>query len=113
MSFGGSIGKEFEKINKRRDKIIASASLNLYGDLVEVSPVDTGELRISWQLPKKIGRAKYVITNIAPHALVIDGGIRRVPVAGGGEEVIGSWQLPKGFKPTIKKTEKALEKAFK
>ena len=61
MSFSGDIQKEFKKIEKRRDRLLKSASLNLYSDLVEVSPVDTGELRISWQLPKKIGKNKYVI----------------------------------------------------
>ena len=126
MSFGDEIGKEFEKINKKRDRVIKSATVNLAGDLIEGTPVGNpdnwkvprapkgytgGELKHSWQPPKQLGRAKYVITNIAPHALVIDGGRREVPTANGLKE-IGSKQLVDGFKPIIKKTEKKIERAF-
>jgi len=109
VSFGDDIGKEFSKINRKRDRTIKSAALNLYGDLIVASPVDTGELKRSWQLPLKRGRYTWAITNIAPHAIVIDGGIRPIPM-NGKLKIVGSQQLPWGFSPIVKKTEKALQK---
>ena len=113
MSFGDDIGKEFEeKALKRVEHTVKSASLNLQGDLVEASPVDTGELRISWQMPERLDRFKWKIANIAPHAEIIDGGRRMVTVDGKQKE-IGSHQLPYGFRPIIDETEQALQKEFK
>jgi len=115
MSFGDDIGREFEAINKKRDRIIKSAALNLHGDLVSASPVALvkgGELKQSWQLPRQISRTKWIITNIAPHAIIIDGGRRFVPTANGQKE-IGSEQLSKGFSPIIEITEKALTRALR
>jgi len=112
MSFGDDIGREFEAINKKRDRIIKSAALNLHGDLVSASPVDSGELKQSWQLPRQISKTKWIITNIAPHAIIIDGGRRFVPTENGQKE-IGSEQLSKGFSPIIEITEKALTRALR
>ncbi len=113
MSFGDEIGKEFGKIDKKADTLIRSAVVNLRSDLVESSPVAEvkgGELKASWEQPKKSGNA-WVITNIAPHAVVIDGGRREIPINGKAVWV-GSEQLLYGFAPIIAVTEKQLKKRF-
>ncbi len=112
MSFGSDIGKEFDKVKEARlDHTLRSAVVNLYSDLVESSPVDSGELKASWQPPKEVGKRRYVIRNIAPHAYVIDGGRRPVQIRG-NEVMVGSDQLPKGFSPIVEITEKALQRKF-
>lgn len=112
MGFGDDIGKEFNKVREARlDLTVKSAVVNLYSDLVEASPVDTGELKASWQPPEQVGKRKWVVRNIAPHATVIDDGLRKVPVNGKQKEV-GSPQLPYGFSPIIEITEKELQKRF-
>jgi len=112
MGFGDDIGKEFAKIEKKRDHLIKSATVNLRSDLIEVSPEDQGELKASWEQPKQIGKYKWVITNIAPHALIIDDGRRPVHI-NGKDKWVGSERLPYGYSPTIEITEKALDKEFK
>lgn len=111
MSFGDEIDKEFKALLKKRDRLVKSASLNLFNNLVKVSPSDTGELRKSWQLPERMGTLSWRITNIAPHAIIIDGGRREVVVNGKMKE-IGSKQLEDGFKPTVDETKKKLQKEF-
>lgn len=112
MSFGSQIGKEFDELKEKRlDHTLKSAVVNLHSDLVKSSPVDTGELKVSWQLPEQVGKRKWVIRNIAPHAQVIDMGRRAVQIKG-NEVMVGSEQLPKGFSPVIEVTEKALQRKF-
>lgn len=112
MSFSDQIGKEFDELREKRlDNAVKASALNLYGDLVKASPVDTGELRAGWQLPKQTGKRKWVIRNIAPHAYVIDGGRREIPFRD-GVKMVGSEQLPTGFRPVIEVTEKALQRKF-
>lgn len=112
MSFGDDIGKEFDHLKEvRLDRTVKSAVLNLRSDLIEASPVDTGELKGSWEQPEQISKRKWVIRNIAPHASVINDGLRKIPV-NGKEREVGSPQLPYGFGPVIEITEKALQRTF-
>lgn len=113
MSFSDQIGKEFDELREKRlDHTVKSATVNLYSDLVKASPVDTGELKASWQTPEQMGKRKFVIRNIAPHAQIIDGGYRKVPTQDGGEKSVGSRELKNGFGPIIEQTEKALQRKF-
>lgn len=109
VAFSDDINKEFEKILKKRDNIVKTGAISLFGDLVEASPVDTGELRDSWQPPQRLGLLNWRISNIAPHAYVIDGG-RREATINGTIKWIGSEQLPKGFQPIIDKFEPKLQR---
>lgn len=112
MGFGSDIGKEFDKVRELRlDHTVKSAVVNLRSELIESSPVDTGELKGSWEQPIQTGPRKWVVRNIAPHAVVINDGLRRVPVNGVHKEV-GSAQLPYGFGPIIDRTKKELQKRF-
>lgn len=128
MGFGDDILKDYKKIEAKRDRAIKSAVVNLRSDLIKASPVGNpdlwnvpykpkgysgGELRISWEQPKQIGKRKWVITNIAPHAPIIDGGRREVPTKGGGKKWIGSTQLKEGFGDIVADTEKELKRVFK
>ena len=112
MGFGDEIGKEFDKVRELKlDRVVKSATVNLRSDLIEASPVDTGELKGSWEQPIQTGKIKWVIRNIAPHATVINDGLRVMTVNDKNREV-GSPQLPYGFSPVIEITEKALQKEF-
>lgn len=114
MSFGSDLGKEFDKIKEiKLDRSIRSTIVNLRSDLIEASPVDSGELRTSWEQPEQVGRYKWVIRNIAPHALIIDGGRREVPLKnGGGNKMVGSEQLPTGFGDIVDENKKQLQKVL-
>ena len=109
MGFSDDIDNEFNAILSARDKLATSSALNLHSDLVEASPVDEGELRASWQLPKKTGLRSWIISNTAPHAIPIDGGRREV-IVNGTSRMIGSDQLKDGFDPIVRITEKQIQK---
>lgn len=109
MGFSDDINKEFAQILKKRDNVVKTGAVSLFGDLEENTPVDTGELRDSWQAPEKLGLLNWRISNIAPYAYIIDGG-RRQAVVNGVTKWIGSEQLPNGFDPVIKAFEPKLQR---
>lgn len=108
MGVSDDIMREFEAIKEKRDSVVGSAAFNLQSDLVQASPVDTGELRQSWQPASPVTNG-WEIRNIAPHALVIDGG-RRVDPDG---KTRGSEQLPYGYQPIIEEADRELTKQLK
>ena len=109
MAFDEDIKKEYNNIRQRQGIKLRQGAISLFGDLVENSPVDTGELRDSWQPPQKLGVLNWRISNIAPHAYIIDGG-RRQAIVKGTMKWIGSEQLPKGFQPIVDKFEPKLQR---
>ena len=109
MGFSDDLKKEFEAIQKKRDVVVKTGAVSLFGDLQVSTPVDTGELRDSWQPPEKLGVLNWRISNIAPYAYVIDGGRRQASV-NGTVKWIGSEQLPNGFDPVIKAFEPKLQR---
>lgn len=109
VSFSDDINKEFNNILNKRDLVVKTGAVSLFGDLEVNTPVDSGELRDSWQPPQKLGVLNWRISNIAPHAYVIDGG-RRQAVVNGVTKWIGSEQLPNGFDPIIKAFEPKLQR---
>lgn len=109
MGFSDDLKKEFEAILKKRDRVVKTGAVSLYGDLEVITPVDTGELRDSWQPPERLGLLNWRISNIAPHAYVIDGG-RREAMVNGTIRWVGSEQLPKGFQPIIDEFEPKLQR---
>ena len=110
MSLEEDIKKEYNKIQTKNGKVVASMVINLAGVLMEASPVDSGELRLSWLPPQKLGLFSWRISNVAPHAIIIDGG-RREAVVNGTARMIGSEQLPKGYDPIVEAFEKKLQQA--
>lgn len=75
------------------------------------TPVDTGEMRSSWQDGRRISRRGQAVStiNVAPHARIIDSGrhrstsarmLKRYPKG----RTIGSTQAPKGVsRPAVKR----------
>ena len=109
MSFENDFKKEYEALLKKRNNVVRMGAISLKGDLQTNTPVDTGELRDSWQPPEKLGTLSWRIANIAPYAYIIDGGRRQV-MMNGKLKWIGSEQLPNGFSPIVKEFEKKLQK---
>lgn len=109
MGFSDDIKKEFDTIQKKRELAVKTGAVSLFGDLQVNTPVDTGELRDSWQPPQKLGVLNWRISNIAPYAYVIDGGRRQASI-NGTVKWIGSEQLPNGFDPVIKAFEPKLQR---
>ena len=109
VAFSDDINKEFAAILKKRDRVVKTGAVSLYGDLEVITPVDTGELRDSWQPPERLGLLNWRISNIAPHAYVIDGG-RRQAMVNGTIRWVGSEQLPKGSQPIIDEFEPKLQR---
>lgn len=110
MAFSDDIKKEYNSIRQRQGIKLRQGAISLFGDLQVNSPVDTGELRDGWQPPQKLGILNWRISNIAPHAYVIDGGRRQIITKKGTAKWIGSEQLPKGFDPIIKAFEPKLQR---
>jgi len=106
MTFEQQIEAEHKRIIKERDTVIKTMAVRLWEDLKVVSPVDSGELRNSWEAPKQI-IGGWSISNFAPHAIVIDGGRRTE-----GGKTLGSEQLPDGYAPTVIRAETDMNKAL-
>ena len=110
MGFSDDINKEFAQILKKRDNVVKTGAVSLFGDLQVNTPVDTGEARDSWQPPEKLGTLSWRIGNIAPHIIILDGGRRQIVTKNGTAKWIGSEQLPNGFDPVIKAFEPKLQR---
>lgn len=108
VAFSDDINKEFAVILKKRDRVVKTGAVSLFGDLQVSTPVDTGELRDSWQPPDRLGLLNWRISNIAPYAEIIDGG-RREAMVNGTIKWVGSEQLPNGFDPIVKAFEPKLQ----
>lgn len=106
MTFEQQIEAEHQRILKERDTVIKTMAVRLWEDLKVVSPVDSGELRRSWEPPQKIVGG-WSISNFAPHAIVIDGGRRTE-----NGRTLGSENLRDGFEPTVRRAETDMNKAL-
>jgi len=109
MAFADDIDSEFNAILSKRNDVGAAGALDMYSAVVKASPVDEGELKASWELPKKIKLNVWRVGNFAPHSIVIDGGRRLIPYKN-GMKMGGSEQLPDGYSPVIKRVEKHIQK---
>lgn len=112
MGVGKQLEDEINEILKKRDKVIKEHVVGFYGILKDESPVDTGELKLSWNMPKRIPKG-WRTTNHAPHAVIIDGGRRKVRTKLGNMKEIGSVDLPDGYAPLIEDSDKELNEKLK
>ena len=130
MGFSDDLKKEFEAIQKKRDVVVKTGAVSLFGDLQECTPVaenvpsrpwlrnpnkktksyQGGQLRDSWQPPERLGLLNWRISNIAPYAYVIDGGRRQIVTKKGTAKWVGSEQLPNGFDSVIQAFEPKLQR---
>lgn len=104
---GKQLEDEFKQLLTKRNEVIKSHVLDLKEELVAESPVDTGELRQSWNTPIQISKG-WRITNHAPHAVIIDGGRRWEKTKLGNMKELGSVDLPDGYDPTVQASDKRL-----
>jgi hypothetical protein len=107
MSFSSELENEIAELARKRNTVLKKVATKLYTNLVEASPEDTGELKRGWQPPVEISTMTFLIANIAPHALIIDGGRRQIPF-NGKLKWIGSERLKQGYKPIVDRAEKTL-----
>lgn len=49
MSFSGDVAKFTTKAKNINDKVFRSSAIQLFTDIVKMTPVDTGRLRANWQ----------------------------------------------------------------
>lgn len=122
MAFMSDVERELAEIKRKTNALVEKTAVDLYSNLVEASPVGVypagsgrsgGELKRSWQPPVEVSNMTFVIRNIAPHAIIIDGGRRQIPIANGALKWVGSEMLPKGFKPIVQKAGKKLNQELK
>lgn len=109
VAFSDDINKELAAILKKRDRVVKTGAVSLFGDLQVSTPVYSGDLRRDWQNPEKISIANWRISNISPYAEIIDGG-RREAMVNGTIKWVGSEQLPNGFDPIVKAFEPKLQR---
>jgi len=89
-------------------KTIGTTVVNLNNELLAKTPVQTGNLRKSWQPINKISPFEYELANESNYADDIFKGRRMV-----GGRMIGSNQLPDGISPILIKYEDILENKLK
>ena len=102
-----SLLDEFDDIQKLHDKVLGETAINLYGELVEATPIDTGNLKASWKAPSKT-KDGYKIENSAIYADIRLH--KRVKVNG---IMYGSLQFPDGISPIIHKADIQLQEDLK
>lgn len=99
---------EFNVIIKKEEKVVASVTIDLYAELIKITPVDKGVLKASWVAPLKITNG-WIITNTQnTYGEIILGGLRTI-----NGKTYGSKQLPLGIDPTLMKTELELQRKLK
>jgi len=86
---------EFDDIIDDVNDKVHSEILNIYSEVINVTPVDTGDLRQHWEY-LKLNKYRWIIVNDLDYAESINRGRRFV-----GEKTYGSLQLPDGWEPMI------------
>lgn len=94
---------EYNQILAKKDKILAEIAIELFAELVNATPVKTGNLRNSWVAPQKT-KDGYVITNTAIYA---DIRLTEYRVVRGKQ--YGSLQFPNGIEGIISKYNSILQ----
>lgn len=98
-----SLKDNFENMISQKDKIIVEMVANLFRELTQRTPVDTGTLKSAWQIDK-VGDG-WILSNNMQYADTIFNG-RRFAV----DKMIGSKQLPDGVYPILQQFNNELNK---
>ena len=98
--------------NFQRDleNLIKKYGVYLFANTKKLTPVDTGQLRRSWQLKYKKGDLYIRLYNNKEYGLYVEYGHR---TRGGKSYIEGAYMLKKTFEKTEKKFIKDLDKLFK
>ena len=97
------IAEALDKLWKLQMQILTTIVAELFDELIQNTPVDTGQLRTSWDMIK-VNETHWTITNNMEYASIIFDGRRLV--AG---KMHGSNQLPDGIDPILAKYNQLLE----
>ena len=85
-----TISQELNEIYQKQLKVVDTVVNDLFSELIQITPVDTGALKGAWDL-KKNDSDSWTLSNNMEYATIIFDGYRIV--AG---KAIGSKQLPAG-----------------
>lgn len=72
--FNARLTRYIRATEQEADAATLALATDVHADVVETSPVDTGELRASWWGPRRIGPATYQIGNPTPQAKAVEYG---------------------------------------
>ena len=91
-----SLQSDFTNMITQSDVVIAEVAANLLAELIKRTPVDTGELKATWDMRPILDG--WLLTNNMNYASFIFNGIRVVD-----GKTLGSLQMPDGVYPIIQK----------
>ena len=92
------------------ENLIKKHGVYLFTNTKKRTPVDTGQLRRSWQLKYKKGDLYIRLYNNTEYGIYVEYGHR---IRGGKSYIEGAYMLKKTFEKTEKDFENDLEKLFK
>lgn len=101
-----SLSSEFNQMIDKSDVIIAEMAANLLAELIKRTPVDSGQLKASWDIIKV--NSGFLLNNNMNYASFIFNGRRLVM-----GKMLGSAQMPDGVYPLIQNFNNELNKRLK
>ena len=105
-----SLNEMDDNFNRDLENLIKKHGVFLFTNTKKLTPVDTGELRRSWQLKYKKGDLYIQLYNNTEYGIYVEYGHR---TRGGKSYIEGAYMLKKTFEKTEKKFIKDLDKLFK
>ena len=105
-----SLNEMDDNFNRDLENLIKKHGVFLFTNTKKRTPVDTGQLRRSWQLKYKKGDLYIRLYNNTEYGLYVEYGHR---TRGGKSYIEGAYMLKKTFEKTEKKFIKDLDKLFK
>lgn len=101
-----SLLDEYNSVIESKERIFNAIVTDLFAELIQVTPVDTGNLKGAWTLNKT--PSGYIISNSAEYADIVLDGYKII-----NGKSYGSKQLPQGISPIIAKYNIRLEEQLK
>ena len=86
--------QELKLIVKKQRKVVDDIASDLYSELIEITPVVTGQLKSAWDLDES--NSGWIISNNMTYASIIFDGRGSRPSG-------GKYNLPDGITPILKK----------
>ena len=105
-----SLNEMDDNFNRDLENLIKKHGVFLFTNTKKRTPVDTGQLRRSWQLKYKKGDLYIRLYNNTEYGIYVEYGHR---TRGGKSYIEGAYMLKKTFEKTEKKFIKDLDKLFK
>ena len=105
-----SLNEMDDNFNRDLENLIKKHGVFLFTNTKKRTPVNTGQLRRSWQLKYKKGDLYIRLYNNTEYGLYVEYGHR---TRGGKSYIEGAYMLKKTFEKTEKKFIKDLDKLFK